>query len=98
MVGGAYDRLAAGNVTSAEPDDNYFHGDEEEYLMDSYFAIGHKHDAFGTAAAAGSSSRRRQLIQRSEYLVFPMNAHVGGLVEYKPVAVARGGASRKFGP
>ena len=71
--------------------------------MPGYFAAGHMHDAFGRAAASarGASAARRQLIQNSAAVAFPLSAHVGGAVLTPlPAAAAAhvAGASRKFGP
>lgn len=71
IIGEGYESLADGTAT-AEADDFKFHGVEEEFRMDGYFATSHTHDAFGVAHAGGAASRVRRLIESR--VAFPLRA------------------------
>ena len=74
IIGEGYESLADGTA-AAEADDFKFHGVEEEFRMDSYFASGHTHNAFGVAHAGGAASRVRRLIESR--VAFPLRASAG---------------------
>ena len=70
IIGEGYGRMLAG--APQEPDDFKFHGDNSDYLMDSYFSAGHTNDVFGLATASGGGmSRKRRLVERVQ-VAFPL--------------------------
>lgn len=74
IIGEGYESLAEGRA-AAEADDFKFHGDEEEFRMDGYFATAHTHNAFGIAHAGGAASRVRRLIESR--VAFPLRGSAG---------------------
>ncbi|BDA48425.1 hypothetical protein COCOBI_12-1040 [Coccomyxa sp. Obi] len=74
IIGEGYQKLADGRA-AAEDDDFKFHGEEEEFRMDGYFATSHVHNAFGVAHAGGAANRVRRLIESR--VAFPLRANGG---------------------